>query len=496
MHHSFSRRAFLTALGAFTASPISAAPPSVSLRPRGRPGGIAKRAAPSIESLIKGAKLTGSVGFAVTDLQTGAMQELYEATTALPPASVTKAITALYALEKLGPNHRFRTRLITTGPVKAGILRGDLILAGGGDPTLNTDDLATMAGKLKQAGIKEVRGKFLIWHRALPYQRQIDTQQPDHVGYNPAISGLSLNYNRVHFEWKQLGKGWGVTLDARSERYRPEVVTAKMAIVKRAAPVYTYEEKSGADHWTVASEALGKGGSRWLPVRRPEKYAADVFRTLARSHGIVLPQASPIDQLPAGSTVVTQQSAILRDILRDMLKYSTNITAEMVGLAATNTGQSPATTLRASAQKMSQWAKTGLGMSDPKLVDHSGLGDASRLTARDMVLALSHAKARIALKPLLKEVTLRHADGTPNKTHPLKIVAKTGTLNFASALAGYVTTAEGKELAFAIFTADQSKRRSLKKNERERPQGGRTWIRRSKTLQQKLLERWGLLYGA
>ena len=496
MVYSVSRRHFLAALGAFSASPTLAAPPATTLRPVPRPQSVALRAAPSVESLIKGSRLSGAVGFAVADPNTGTLQEGHGSTTALPPASVTKSITALYALDKLGPNYRFQTRLIATGPIENGVLKGNLVLAGGADPTLNTDGLATLARKLKQLGVNRVQGKFLIWARALPYQRQIDSQQPDHVSYNPAISGLSLNFNRVHFEWKRAGQGWGVTLDARSERYRPEVASARMKVVKRSTPVYTYKDQSGIDHWTVASEALGNGGSRWLPVRHPEAYAADVFRTMARSHGIVLDAGKTVQTLPGGSAIATHQSAALQEILRGMLKYSTNLTAEMVGLVASNAGSSQATSLKASAQKMNQWAKLNLGMSNPKLVDHSGLGDASRVTPKDMVMALSHPRARSALKPLLKNIVLRHSDGKPNTSHPLKVVAKTGTLNFASTLAGYITTQDGSELAFAIFTADQPKRRSLKKSERERPDGGRTWIRRSKTLQQKLLERWGALYGA
>jgi D-alanyl-D-alanine carboxypeptidase/D-alanyl-D-alanine-endopeptidase (penicillin-binding protein 4) len=75
------------------------------------------------------------------------------------------------------------------------------------------------------------------------------------------------------------------------------------------------------------------------------------------------------------------------------------------------------------------------------------------------------------------------------------VVAKTGTLNFASSLAGYVPAPDGRQMAFAIFTADDKRRRVLKKDERERPEGGRAWNRRSKALQQTLLERWGGVYG-
>ena len=90
--------------------------------------------------------------------------------TALAPASVTKAVTALYALDTLGRGHRFATRLLAAGPVEDGVLRGDLVLAGGGDPTLDTDALADMAAGLKRAGVREVTGAFRVWGGAVPYR--------------------------------------------------------------------------------------------------------------------------------------------------------------------------------------------------------------------------------------------------------------------------------------------------------------------------------------
>lgn len=478
------------------AGPGLAQPPAVSLRPHLRPKALHKLAVTGSEALVADAGLSGKVAFAVADVTSGLVLETREAAVGLPPASVTKTVTALYALDRLGPAHRFRTRLIAAGPVQNGILQGDLVLAGGGDPTLDTDALAEMAAKLKAAGLREVRGKFLVWGGALPYARQIDADQPDHVGYNPAVSGLALNFNRVHFEWRRAGAGWGVSMDARTARYRPEVEVASMAIMAREVPVYTYRAQAGNDRWTVASGALGNGGARWLPVRNPDKYAAEVFRTFARAQGIVLKPEAVVAALPAGTTLVTQESEPLREILRGMLKHSTNLTAEMVGLAASQAQGGRVASIRASASAMSRWANQTLGMTGARLVDHSGLGEASELRAGDLVKALVAAQKSGVLKPLLKDITLRNAKGQPNRAHPLKVKAKTGTLNFVSALAGYLTATDGTEMAFAIFTADEPRRAKIPRAERERPRGARTWNGRSKRLQQKLLERWGVLYGS
>ena len=87
------------------------------------------------------------------------------------------------------------------------------------------------------------------------------------------------------------------------------------------------------------------------------------------------------------------------------------------------------------------------------------------------------------------------AKGKLDKNHPLKVAAKTGTLNFASSLAGFVTTPKGGELVFAIFSVDPKLRAAIKEAEREKPRGAPQWNKKAKALQQALLERWGKAYG-
>ena len=492
-----SRRIFLSFLASGVASAALAAPPAVSLRPMARAGGRSKGAAAAAEAIVASAKLGGRVSFAVADAETGAPLEGGNANVGIPPASVAKAVTALYALDVLGPAHRFTTRLVAAGPVSGGILKGDLILLGGGDPTLDTNGLAAMAKALKQKGIREVRGAFKVAEGALPYVKSIDSDQPDHVGYSPAVSGIALNYNRVHFEWKRAGGAYGVTMDARSDWLRPEVYVTKMQIVNRSLPVYTYKDGGRSDNWTVAKGALGNGGARWLPVRKPALYAGDVFQTLARSHGIVLKNPEVVKRAPQGTVLVAYQSDDLRTILRAMLRYSTNITAEMVGLSATatRTGRVP-NSLKASASEMNSWAGTALGTKDMRLVDHSGLGGDSNVTANDMVQALVKVHGSAALRPILKPVAMRDEKRRVLKNHPIKVDAKTGTLNFVSGLGGYMTTGDGRVLAFAIFAADEATRSRLSKANRESPQGVRSWNTRAKIMQQRLIDRWGAVYDS
>ena len=129
----------------------------------------------------------------------------------------------------------------------------------------------------------------------MPERDRIAADQPDYVGYNPAISGLMLNYKRVNFEWKRVNGGWSLAMDARGERFVPTVKMARVRLGAPGATIFAYEPGSPAeDHWTVAETALGDGGRRWLPVRHPAPYAAEVFQTLCAAHGIALKQAQII----------------------------------------------------------------------------------------------------------------------------------------------------------------------------------------------------------
>ncbi len=495
---TYSRRWVLGALLAGASAPALANPPARSPLPPIRPPRAVTaapgHAAPSVEALLAESRLSGQVAFVVADARNGRVLESRGASDRLPPASVIKAATAAYALESLGSDHRFVTRVLATGPVQNGRLQGDLILAGGGDPTLTTDHLGALAAALRERGLREITGRFIVNGGALPSIRTIDPEQPDHVGYSPAVSGIALNFNRVHFQWQRAGSGYRVSMDARDSRFQPDVSSATMRVAARDLPVYTYSDSGGVDNWTVAAGALGNGGSRWLPVRNPEAYAGDVFRSLARSHGITLPAARVERGRLSGSVLAERRSDPLVAILRGMLRFSTNITAEMVGLAATIArGQTPRS-LGDSGAAMAAWLASRHGVERAVLHDHSGLNGTSRLSAGAFVRFFAGAQADGWLRGLLRDFPMRDARGNVLPNHPVSVAAKTGTLNFVSGLGGYVDGRGGVPLAFVILSADMQVRAGITGAARERPPGGREWTLRARSLQQALIERWVALH--
>lgn len=499
------RRAILSfALFAF-AAPALAKAPQFAPAPPPRPA----YSFPTGEEIVTFVGLSGDVTFAVIDLDTGLLVEGRGLDLPLPPASVAKAPTALYALDALGPDHRFETRVIAVGERSGGVLTGDLILQGGGDPEADTVTLDGLARAVASAGLRKVEGRFLIDDGLLPSIERIDGTQPEYAAYNPSVGALNLNYNRVHAEWRRGANGYAMSVEARAEGLSPPTDAAVVRIVETTTSGGVFDYRPGAtpEAWTVARKALGKRGARWLPVRRPSDYAAATFRTLASGAGLALPNPVTGRSPVVADVIARATSRPLRSILRDMLRYSTNLTAEAAGLAASRTRRTP-DGLAGSAAQMNAWAAAfaGFPAGDPgfQLVNHSGLSGDSRASARRLVEILAAADRRgfpglggggaATLRGLLPEKPYLE-EGKPRPPVEAVLRAKTGTMNFASALAGYIDTGRGRRLAFAILTADVAKREAIRNRQIESPRGSRSWAARSRQLQRALIRSWIARFG-
>ncbi|MDP0927331.1 D-alanyl-D-alanine carboxypeptidase/D-alanyl-D-alanine-endopeptidase [Paracoccus onubensis] len=427
---------------------------------------------PDSRAVIAAADLPGRVRYALFDPAAGQMLEEYEGAVPVPPASTLKTITALYALDRLGASHRFRTRVLRSD--------GMLILAGGGDPVLSSDDLAGLAGDLTKAGVTSPQ-RFAVWGGALPRIEEIAPPQEDHLAYNPALSGMILNFNRVHLGWRRANGDYQMSLEARAARNSPRAYTVT-AQAAAQSDLFSYRFDGDHEIWTVDRSAMGQAGSRWLPVRRPELYAGDVFQTLCRASGLVLPSPEVIQDIPAGEEIASHESPPLGEIVRDMLYYSTNLTAEVIGLHA-----SSAPDLKSSAKLMRQWVETRIQPADMTLADHSGLSADSRVTAAAMTRLMAGPGLDAKLQDFLKHDPLAESVKTDTKPKA-EVFAKTGTLNFVSNLAGFATTPSGRRLAFAILCSDPDRHAATQGQ--DLPSGVIGWTRKAKRVQYDLIENW------
>jgi serine-type D-Ala-D-Ala carboxypeptidase/endopeptidase (penicillin-binding protein 4) len=453
------------------------------------------RAAPveDLVAILDRSRLGRVTGFAVADAATGAVIEAHGADLDRPPASVVKIFAALYALDALGPGHRFRTALAAPDGVHGGRAAG-LALVGGGDPTLDTDALAAMAARLKAGGVSGIDGAFATDATALPALSVTEADQPGHAGYNPAISALNLNFNRVHLAWKPAGDGPELAVTAPGSRHTVPVTGVRVELGGAAG--YAHRLEAGAEVWRLAP-GLAKGtGSIWLPVRRPPAYAGEVFAHLAGIVGLDPAPARPADEAATPRVekpLVVHESPDLVALARGMLRHSTNLTAETLGLAAARAAGAAPASLADAAGAMERWARGRYALRRARFVNHSGLTTRSTLTAHETLRVL--AAERALLVSLLPERPILDARGEALRGPGGTVRAKTGTMHYLRGLAGYLE-GRGRTLAFAIYAADPDARAGLGPASIEPPPGARDWLARARAQENALLRRWAALHSA
>ena len=251
------------------------------------------------------------------------------------------------------------------------------------------------------------------------------------MGYNPSISALNLNFNRVFFEWERTGEDYTVRMDARSDNHSPSVTVSRMTVEARDYPVYTFHRSAAWDEWTVARSALGKWRGRWLPVRRPPDYLAEVFQMLARDRGIALGTPVISENAPpgcAGGRRIREPTAGGHPARHDALVDEPHRRGRgAVGHAG---GGVRPTTLAESGDAMAMWMRERLGARQARFVDHSGLRVDSKLRPHDMTRALVAAGPNGMLRGLMRDIPVLNDAGNRMPDSPLEVVAKTGTLNF------------------------------------------------------------------
>lgn len=437
---------------------------------------------------------TDDVGYVLFDPGSGAVLAERQPAKPFAPASVAKLPAMAAALAVLGPDHRFETTLHITGRLGNGVLDGDLILKGGGDPSLSTEGLTELLRDLGALGVARVTGRFLYDTSALPELPEIDAGQPWTAGYNTGVGALSLNFNRFRFDWaRPAAAGQPVRVSAWSVsdagRVPLDSVTVQLGAGSGAAftPLAAADGEPEGERWRFAPQPR-MAASLWLPVTRPGLAAAHVFRRLAAEAGIALPAPAPGAAPPTATLAALHRSEPLEVLARQVLRYSNNLSAELIGLAAARRLDPAVRTLPESAAVLTAPGMLAAPRTDwtgLRLLNHSGLSSASRITpAQTMALIRGAGPAALALLPGEDE----------GKVLPPGVRAKSGTLAYAKALAGTLTTASGRTLGFAFFVTDEPQRaamdRTMDRRIAEIPAEARAWLARARKLQADLLELW------
>lgn len=386
------------------------------------------------------------------------------------PASVLKLVVTAAVLDALGPDARLRTTLETTGSLNAsGSLQGDLYLVGRGDPTLaerspaGRNAFEDLAEDLWNAGVRRIEGRIVGHEGLFKGDRRGDGWQWEDLVwcYGAEVSALSWNDNcatLVLQPGERIGDPLLVSRQPASSYY--SVASTAVTAPPGAGVEPSLVRNFGTNVVSLAGGLPLGAGPETLSValEDPARYAAEVFAELLRSRGIVVtePVATSSDALPAPARVMAEhESPPLADLLKGVNKPSQNMRSEVLLrlLGAETKGEGSASAGHAAVTDF--LTRIGVGHEGWALWDAAGLAHTDLVTAHDIVSLLvtmdrhPHALAfRDSLAVAGVDGTLAgRMRGTPAEG---RILAKTGTLRQAHAMAGYVTTRSGGRLAFAV----------------------------------------------
>jgi D-alanyl-D-alanine carboxypeptidase/D-alanyl-D-alanine-endopeptidase (penicillin-binding protein 4) len=405
------------------------------------------------------------------------------------PASVAKLAT-VYAAEKiLGPDFRFDTRLFRDG--------ANLYLQGSGDPVLTNIELRDLAATLKSEKVDDGWKSFAFDASALRAQPEVNVHQPIQAVYNAGFSGLNLDFNRIQVEWSRDGGDGHLRFRARAVADGLNVPAGWVDFLPAGTEPppganFLYSGDTEQARWLYApdlAETLPEDGAIFLPVRNTATNTAEVFRALAQGAGVALPEPRA-GAVPQSATFIGGvASPPLSEIIRGLLKFSNNITAEAMGATAMQRLSGHPLAPAESAALLTGWLQNQFPLPDWrgfKLIDHSGLGSENRASPDQIAAILTGLSRDPALAGALNKIMTDDPGAAA--------AAKTGTMDFACGLGGLFTGKSGRRFAFAIFVTDRDRRAALDASFDRRvlapTPGAGSWLGRAHALENDLLKAW------
>jgi serine-type D-Ala-D-Ala carboxypeptidase/endopeptidase (penicillin-binding protein 4) len=408
-----------------------------------------------------------AVGLCVRSLDHG--DELYarHADAAFVPASNQKLLVTAAALDTLGPDFSFTTRVLTLGPRRGGTLRGDLVLQGGGDPTLTTEGLAALADSVAAAGIRCVTGRVRGDDSIFDRQRLGIgwTWDDESFPYAAPISGLTLNGNTVGVAVRP-GVGSGMPALVRLDPPTAPIVLRVGAITAPSGqPASLRIDRRRAQDEIDVSGRLpwhGEPVVARVTVEDPPLYAAAVFTGLLRERGVRISGAPVLLGTPGSAALLGEiRSPPLAAIIREMNKNSENLVAEMLlkALGMRDGGAGAGAGIGGAGEKVLRAFLERAGLRGPALVlaDGSGLSRQDLISPRNLVRLLAAMDRHPNRDAFYDSLPVAGVDGTlrhrmAGTAAAGAVRAKTGTLTHVTALSGLVTTRDGERLAFSLLT--------------------------------------------
>jgi len=401
------------------------------------------------------------ISIVVMDAETGAILGEHGAHTVVNPASNAKLYTAAAALAILHGSHRYQTTL--SGTIKGNAV-GNLVLRGHGDPSLRQQDLWAMTMELKAHGVKKIDGDLIVDQGFFDEQTTPPAfeQQPNEwAAFRAPVSAVALDENTVTMFVRPTTTGQGAHVSFSP----PGFVDVEGTIKTGDEGADTVGlELTGADH-RLHAKVSGTVGSDAKVVRYtkrvddPQLLAGYALRSILEEAGVKVGGEVKLGSGGKNNVIVRHESEPLSTLLYALGKNSDNFYAEMIFKSIAGEGKPRPAKSQDSADIVQKWIEhNGLGDDGFVVKNGSGLFDSNRTTATSVTRLLRFAWQDPNVRnEYVAQLAIGGVDGTLHKrfrdTRAHRAVrAKTGTLDDAIALSGYVLAPNGKNtIAFSIM---------------------------------------------
>jgi len=383
------------------------------------------------------------------------------------PASTMKLVTTFAGLELLGPDYRWKTEAYADGPIAAGVLSGDLVLKGRGDPKITLEQFHELVARLRATGLSSIRGDLVLdrtWFDTGTYDPAAFDGEPLRP-YNVGPDALAVNFKSVRFVFAP-----NLARDTVEVRVEPPLANVVIHGTPRLAPGDCGDWHGGLiaefNNRAESADASFRGrypiacGERdwYVALLDHPHYVLSLFaRTWAdvggSFAGTVRDGRTPI----SATHLATLDSVPLYEAVRDINKMSNNLMARQLFLSLATTAYPPPATTSHAAEAVLRWlAKRKLKFPELVLVNGSGLSRHERIAAQSMAQLLLAADTSSVRNEYISSLAVAATDGTVGKRFQNDEVAdqaflKTGTLEGVRAIAGYVFGPTGRRFVVVCF---------------------------------------------
>ncbi len=385
------------------------------------------------------------------------------------PASTMKLLTTYAALDMLGPAYSWKTEAWLDGELKDGVLHGNLVLKGYGDPRFTLEQFWLWLRELRARGLREIHGDLVLdrsFFELPPHDPAAFDNDPVRA-YNVGPDALLLNFNTLRLRYLPNGSGMKIISEPPLEGVRLD-----NRLVPQPAPA---APKNNCDNWddgilvqpggdsvVLQGGYPGECGERehHLSVMPHTRYLEAVFRALWQELGGTL-KGKQREGVPSASAQLfsTHYSEPLSVVIRDINKFSNNVMARQLFLtlgAAAQEGTAP-TNLERSMHAVQSWLqKQQLDFPELVLENGAGLSRSERISAAHLAQLLQHAAAHPLSAEFAASLPILGVDGSVKKRLRESAAAshahlKTGTLEGVKTIAGYVRSQGGREWVVVFF---------------------------------------------